>query len=166
MTSHWSFAKFLLNTLLLKVAGQDEDGIDLSFTSGNIQVQGKKGESKFMKAMEHQEAQPSLHIATNMKTPLGEIFDDYILDAKRRLNLSQRGRNLTLIVLTDGKWDGTEDKSTVDTKIIEFADQLRNIAGSLKDRSVSIEFIQFGNDPDATSRLRRLDNQLVYQGIP
>ncbi|OBT67421.1 hypothetical protein VE03_03009 [Pseudogymnoascus sp. 23342-1-I1] len=160
MKPHWSHAKFLLKALLLKVAGQDEDGMDLTFTSGKTQVQDKKGESKFIKAMERPDAQPSLQIRTDMKQSLGEIFQKY-LDTRRK-----GSKKLTLIVLTDGKWDGMEDKNGVDAKIITFAKQLNEIAGSLEVRPVSIEFIQFGNDPDATSRLRRLDNHLVYAGIP
>ena len=37
---------------------------------------------------------------------------------------------------------------------------------SLIQRPVSIEFINFGNDPAATSRLERLDHGLESQGIP
>lgn len=159
MRPHWSNAKYLLETLLLKVAGQDEDGIDLTFTSGKAEVQHGKSKSEFLKAMKRAEAQPSLQIRTDMKKPLGEIFQIYLNSRK------WGNRKLTVIVLTDGKWDGMEDKNGVDAKIITFAKQLDKIGG-LEDRPVSIQFIQFGNDPDATSRLRRLDNHLVYSGIP
>ncbi|ELR10226.1 hypothetical protein VC83_08983 [Pseudogymnoascus destructans] len=59
-----------------------------------------------------------------------------------------------------------EDKNGVDTMIIEFGNQVQKIFGNLKHCPVSIEFIQFGHDPNATSRLRRLDDDLVYYGIP
>ena len=161
MSPYWYNAKYLLETLVLKATGQDNDGMDLSFTSGNVSVWNGDHVSKFTKAMNDPDAQPRLHMHTDMKKSLGDIFYNYSSEAKKR-----DIKNLTLIVLTDGKWDGMDDKNGVDTKIIEFAKELQSIVGNLKDRPVSIEFIQFGDDPNATSRLRRLDDDLVFSGIP
>ncbi|KFZ05322.1 hypothetical protein V501_08467 [Pseudogymnoascus sp. VKM F-4519 (FW-2642)] len=163
MSRYWANAKFLLETLILKAIGQDDNGMDLSFTFGNISVQNSNVVSKFTDAMDDQEARPRDHLHTDMKGSLGDIFYEYFQVAKKRGSWS---KNLTLIVLTDGKWDGMEDKNGVDTMIIEFGNQVQKIFGNLKHRPVSIEFIQFGYDPNATSRLRRLDDDLVYSGIP
>lgn len=160
MRYHWDQAGYLLETLLLKATGQDDNGIDLSFTSGNVFVENSKDISKFTKAMDNPKAQPTEHMNTDMKKSLGEIFSDYISYISEAKANKKEIKNLTLIVLTDGKWDGMDDKDEVGSKIIEFSEKALELVGKLKDRPVSIEFIQFGDDPDATSRLRRLDDYL------
>jgi hypothetical protein len=166
MGPHWYRAKYLLETLLLKAAGQDEDGMDLSFTSGNVRVEGKTGESKFLAAMDKTDAKPRKGMPTNMTTRLGEILFKYILEAEKAKSKTQTCKNLTLIVLTDGLWDGMENKNQVYDMIVTFAKKLEGITGYLNVRPLSIEFIQFGDDFGATSRLRRLDDGLQNSGIP
>ena len=102
---------------------------------------------------------------TDMRGSLGNIFDKYITDARRKKQYNSDIKNLTLIVLTDGKWEGTKNKEEVNRKIVYFSRELEGIIGNLKDRPVSIEFIQFGYDEDATYRLKALDNDLKYSGI-
>ena len=72
-----------------------------------------------------------------------------------------------MIILTDGLWQGMLNEHAVDQKIIEFTQQLAKINGdSLRERTVSIEFVQFGNDAHATERLQCLDHDLSSFGIP
>lgn len=179
MERYWGEAKYLLEALLLKAQDQDENGMDLFFTSGSVKVQGKESRSKFLgsfkdnpftAAMNNPGAQPIKNNPTDMRKPLSKIFDAYLDEARRakRGSLGHESRDLTLLVLTDGLWDGMRDKEGVKDLIVKFVKALRDIVGVLKinQRPVSIEFIQFGDNEDATYRLWTLDNELVYEGIP
>jgi hypothetical protein len=167
MLNHWGRAKHLLETLVMKAEGLDEDGVDLAFTQGSVKAENAKGKSKIMKKMSDPEAVPRLGIETDIRVRLQEIFDDYIRDAKRKQQNNTKFKNLTIIVLTDGLWGSTGDKGDLNRSIVNFAQSLEKIMGRpLTDRPVSIEFIQFGKDPDATLRLKRLDDELKYDGIP
>ena len=78
-------------------------------------------------------------------------------------------RKMTIIVLTDGKWKDMTNKLAVDNKIVGFCQRLRALRpNSLEEdeRRLSIQFVQFGEDAQATHRLRRLDDQLKYRDVP
>lgn len=166
MAAHWYRATHLLKTLVMKAAGQDENGMDLTFTAGPEKLQNQKSASEFKKKME--KAEPRAGVHTDMRKPLGDIFSKYLEEQKGRKKYPSKDiRNLTLIVLTDGIWEGmVSNKNAVHEMIVKFTKELEATIGNLKHRPVSIEFIQFGNDEDATSRLRRLDNDLKWEGVP
>ena len=148
----------------MKASGQDKNGMDLSFTSGDVKVERKQNKSEFTSAMKNKRAQPKGH--TDMRVCLGEIFDAYIKEAKQKQRHGLQAKGFTLIVLTDGIWEGVKDKEEVNTTIINFIRDLYEIIGNIKHRPVSIEFVQLGDDPDATYRLRHLDNDLKGDGLP
>ena len=169
MKQFWYEANYLLETLVMKSKGQDEDGMDLTFTMGSVKVENKNDKSAFTKAMKDPNAQPANGMHTDMRKPLGHIFNKHLedLEAQKRYPFRKKPKNLTVIVLTDGIWAGMRNKDDVRHKIVEFAkmvaDKYEN--QNLVDRSVSIEFIRFGNDEDASYRLRQLDNDLKWWGI-
>jgi hypothetical protein len=165
MDGHWGETTLLLETLVKKVAGLDEDGVDLMFTVGGNDVAKQKGTSKIMSMMRNDKVHPKEGMHTDMATCLGDVFDKYIKEAKRKQNHVATLKRLTLIVLTDGIWAGTFVKEDVRSKFIVFSRALEKIIGELPVRPVSVEFIQFGNDPDATYRLRGLDDDWEYYGI-
>jgi hypothetical protein len=165
MDGYWGETTLLLETLVKKVAGLDEDGVDLMFTVGGNDVAKQKGTSKIMNMMRNDKVHPKEGMHTDMATCLGEVFDKYIKEAKRKQNHVAALKRLTLIVLTDGIWAGTFVKEDVRNKFIVFSRALEKIIGELPVRPVSVEFIQFGNDPDATYRLRGLDDDWEYYGI-
>jgi hypothetical protein len=168
MKTHWYEATYLLETLVLKAAGQDENGMDLSFTAGPVKVENKKDRSDFTKAMRDPKAQPALKLHTDMRKSLGDIFAKYLEELKNKSKYAHKKdvKDLTLIILTDGIWAGVLNKNEVSQKIINFVKGLAGMISDLRDRPVSIEFIQFGNDEDATYMLRHLDNDLKWEGIP
>ena len=58
------------------------------------------------------------------------------------------------------------NKEDVNETIVAFARRLEETLGRPpKERPVSIEFVQFGRDPEATFRLKRLDDELKHEGI-
>ena len=126
--------------MLLKADGQDRDGIELFFTSSNIEVRGQKKAYEFTKAMERARPHDVLESApkkTDIRTKMGEIFDNYIYDNKHKYiydNKPRRSRfmypkSVTLIVLTDGIWASMSNRNDVDRTIIEFVHQVNREAG-------------------------------------
>jgi hypothetical protein len=152
----------------MKAAGQDENGMDLSFTGGTVEVVNKKDKSDFTKAMRDGQAQPADGQHTDMRKALGDIFATYLEDVKSagRSPFKKKVKDLTLVVLTDGIWAGVRNKDDVRQNIIQFVKKLGGVVEELRHRPMSIEFIQFGRDEDATNRLRLLDDDLKYEGIP
>jgi hypothetical protein len=69
-------------------------------------------------------------------------------------------------VFTDGIWEAMKNKDDVKSLIVTFAKELKDILGDFKKRPVSIEFVQFGDDEDASYRLWILDNHLIFEGVP
>jgi hypothetical protein len=159
MKPYWFEATYLLETLVMKAFGLDDNGMDLYFTAGTYKVENQKGKSKFKQAMNNKSFKPVQHFNTDMRASLSIILDKYLREYRRTR------KNLTIIVLTDGKWEGMVDKTEVRNLIIKFAEESKGVIGGLKHRPVSIEFIQFGNDADATYRLRQLDDNLKWDGI-
>ncbi len=168
MIDFWDEATYLLKTLVLKAAGQDENGMDLFFTAGPVKAENKKDKSDFSKAMRDPRAQPLEHMHTEIRVSLGNIFAKYLKEQKNRSKYAYGAeiKDLALIVLTDGIWAGVQWKDDVSQQIVGFVRELGRISGDLRHRPVGIEFIHFGNHPDATYMLRHLDKNLKWIGIP
>jgi hypothetical protein len=161
MQEYWPQAKYLLETLLMKVEGIDEDGVDLIFTQGSVSATNTKGITKVMTKMDEPEATPMAGVYTDMIASLQNILDDYTLEAQRKGRYMQRLKKMTIVILTDGIWGNTPDKDGVGRSIVGFVKKLEGIIGRrLTDRSVSFEFIQFGKDLSTTSRFAYLDDKL------
>jgi len=174
MEPYWNEATALLKQLVQKAAGQDKDGMDLTFFAGEFKVRGKKDPSHFTTAMKKKEVKPMTTVPADIRKVLAKIFRSYLeqLDEKKHTKKSslpswrKPGRkDLTLIILTDGTWEAIIDKDDVKKMIVTFARELTDRL-SLEHRPVSIQFIQFGSNKDAEVRLRELDNDLKLEGIP
>lgn len=176
MDDEWPEASFLLETLAMKLEGQDKNGMDLHFTRGQSCLRDCKKHSKFKDKMNEEQARPMKGVHTDLSESLGKILQRYLDDLKRGMAIMTGIRNikkLTLIVLTDGKWEGMGDREEIFRLIADFGKDMQTITkgklltmeDKLEKRRVTIEFVQFGNDADATARLRRLDNDLPYQGV-
>jgi hypothetical protein len=59
-----------------------------------------------------------------------------------------------------------KNKRDVEKTIVKFGKDVQKFLRNSELRPVSIEFIQFGYNVDATYRLRRLDDELKFEGIP
>ena len=169
MNENWYEATQLLTVLVKKAAGLDPDGMDLRFTTGNITLDGKDSASKFVKLMDA--ARPKTlskeRARTDLRRSLGNILHGYL----RKVRENERRpvtllKDTVLLVLTDGIWAGMENKEGVAEQIKTFSKELKNLHYDLKLRPFSVEFIQFGNNDDATQRLRYLDDYLHKEGIP
>ncbi|KAK7948478.1 uncharacterized protein PG986_009364 [Apiospora aurea] len=136
------------------IGSLDKDGLDIEFTIGkshnasNAPV--RKLLQKFAKVQEEalQPRDPS-RTGTDMATILGQIFSEYLRDTSKAM---------TLILLTDGLWQGTDSDEDVETSIVEF---LRNATIERKSTNLrwfSIEFVSFGQA--GIKKLERLDDEL------
>src|ERR1700716_337625 len=134
MKPYWYEATYLLETLVWKAFGLDDNGMDLYFTAGSHKVENQKDKSKFKQAMDNKAFKPMRHFNTDMRASLSNILDKYLRDYRRTR------RNLTIIVLTDGRWEGMVDKNEVRNLIIRFAGESKGVIGSLKHRPASTEF--------------------------
>lgn len=167
MKKHWEAVKSLLFQLVSKAQYVDKDGMDLKFTISDTNFKASNVLNNFVWELNNQNHVPRNNIETNMSTVLGPILQKFLDSFTSRKKDS--ARKMTIIVLTDGKWGGMTNKLAVDNKIVEFCQQLKKHRHTnLEDdtRSLSIQFVQFGDDPQATRRLRRLDDELKFRGVP
>ena len=159
MNDHWFEATKLLELLVKKAKGVDENGMDLRFTTGTTALYNKESASEFISKMK--KARPKTgskeRAHTNLKNSLGTILHEFSTSLK---NGRGKVKDAVVIILTDGVWAGMEDKRSVAQLIKRFSDQLESHNHGLKERPFSIQFIQFGNNQDATRRLKYLDDYL------
>ncbi|CAM1504861.1 Fc.00g024520.m01.CDS01 [Cosmosporella sp. VM-42] len=157
MAPHWAYVEKTVLALAMKIGPLDEDGLDLVYANGRrhalTNVSGWKIRPKFQESMkrahEHiRSMEEPIH--TDMSTTLSKIFDEY----------KNVRRKQTLIILTDGLWEGSNLTDDVEKKICAFVAGLKGKLGKLEPRWFSIQFISFGNDEAALNRLQALDDHL------
>ena len=166
MGENWFEATELLDVLVKKAKGLDNNGMDLKFTTGNITLDGENSASKFRKRMDA--ARPKMGLKerarTDLRSSMGSILHEYINRLKH--NPLAKVKDVVLLILTDGIWAGMENKNAVGEQIKKFLIELKALNYDLKLRPFGVEFIQFGNDDAATQRLRYLDDYLHTESIP
>ena len=104
----------------MKAAGQDEDGSDLLFTLGTHQLKSEKRASAFKEAMRHSRARPKKYDVMDIKKPLGQISERYLqaLGRAKMAPWSNKVKELTIIILIDGFWEGIKQKGVVDEQTV------------------------------------------------
>jgi hypothetical protein len=162
MAQHWEPVQLTLETLYLKLDGLDKNGVDLVFTdrakSNNNKEQLMRSSGYKTLAQSMIEAQPGApnefddRVRTNMREVLSPIFQKFLA--------SPQDKRMTLIVLTDGIWEGSNKEEGVAQKIAEFYKIWQTRWGEPEDRWFSIQFVSFGNDLAALRRLQVLDDEL------
>jgi hypothetical protein len=163
MEPDWYRATYLIETLVKKARGQDENGMDLSFTVEKEDRPPTNDHVKFQ--MEMAEHRPTRGTRYDIVAKLDEILN------KRLRFIKHHGRSaavkaLTLIILTDGVWAATPNKNSVAQRFVDFINDVRECRAKDGDKLISIQFIQFGNDRDGTRVLKDLDDNMGYANIP
>ena len=169
MDENWYQATMLLEVLVKKAAGLDTDGMDLRFTTGTTTLDGKDSASKFKDCMgaARPRTDSKERARTDIRRPLGHILQGYLSQLRQKaLYPTTTVKDKVLIILTDGIWAGMENKGAVAEQIKTFSKELKSLHYNIKLRPFSVQFIQFGNDDDATDRLRYLDDFLEKEDIP
>ncbi|KAH7163468.1 kinase-like domain-containing protein [Dactylonectria estremocensis] len=156
MKPHWNNVTMVLLALAMKIGPLDKDGLDLVYTIGERNclnnIKGQKIETKFQQSIEN----AFWHIderndKTDMAAALSRIFDDYLKDTSKKQ---------TLLILTDGCWDGSKRIDDVENKIRNFVNHLKAKLNLYESRWFSIQFISFGNNEANLKRLQELDDTL------
>lgn len=113
--------------------------------------------------MEDKNNQPVNGVKTQMVSCLQKIFGQLLQEYKRKR------KNISLIILTDGKWDamdvenGQNTLESIKNAIAGFIREITQRVGANMPCPIGIQFVQFGNDASATEILRSLDNDLCIE---
>ncbi|XMA09784.1 hypothetical protein WAI453_002575 [Rhynchosporium graminicola] len=174
MGDHWPRARDLVAVLVALLHGQDDNGLELYFTSSKKPFGPFVEPREFVDTIDLPINKPRVSqqaddcdeqgfigvkngSADNIKEVLFHILD--------LVGKASYARKLTLIIFTDGIWKGVEEKETVadgiSHHITMWADRNKDLKELMKVRGLSLQFVQFGNDPDATAMLEDMDNHLV-----
>jgi hypothetical protein len=164
-------ATVVLETLIEKIQGLDNNGIDLFFAfnpSKNLKLENskldaaRKSRQRMMKAWPDTKTDRRLDLKTDMAAVLGRFFQKWIQQPTHP-------KAKTIIVLTDGNWaEGIRDEDfmkqdSVADKIVKFC-QTRRV--TLESRKFTIQFVRFGDDENVIKKLEKLDNKLTDYNIP
>lgn len=156
MRDHWEAMKTTLLTLAMKIGPLDEDGLDLDFTCGeDNKVRGAKKwdiRKQFRQSVDSAWSVLDPSDKTDMAETLARLFDTYMAG-----HLKKRQ---TLIILTDGLWEGSKDRNAVEKEIARHINAMRKKLGRREHRWFTIQFVSFGQDREALDRLRDLDDKL------
>jgi hypothetical protein len=154
MKPHWAVATQVLITLAMKIGPLDKDGLDLIYTIGSNynrkEVTGWAIPKTFRNSMQSSGEEINHMYKTNMKETLEKIFDRYTDTSKK----------MTLIVLTDGLWEGCANNDDVEKLIASFLTKLKPRLKKWESRWFSIQFVSFGENEPALDRLRNLDDNM------
>jgi hypothetical protein len=185
MERHWGEAMYLLKVLTWRSLGYDSDGMELYFTDPDTKFSVKPGKNQsvgdFVRAMD--EARPKRRASkTDVKTDVYPKLQEIMLHYIQMRTSSVREKPKTVIILTDGVWEGMPREDDLDSwmeqNLYRVADQLRKDIldqpnqGMMtwqelleKSRPITFEFVFFGWDPNGARRMVRLD-EIGKRGLP
>ena len=156
MESCWAQADFLLETLVRKIGKLDKDGMDLYFTLGGAQLERTTDYKKFKKKMESEAPQQGPGFHTDMESAIGKVL------SKALKTMKSTKKDLTLLIFTDGLWQGTENKEAINDIIVSAVKDAEKINGPYRKRTLTFQFVRFGQDEEALERLQYLDDVLAF----
>ena len=153
--------KSVLSLLAYMVKKADKDGLDIYFTQSSKKVNSQKS-SKLSTSID----QEHFRGITNMRGRLQSICQDHIKkfgtliyppkSILRRHPAPQSQRPLSFYILTDAKWQPTDDVGTfIKNDLVQSM-----IAKGCPKEHVAIQFIRFGNDQASIKKLDQLDHGL------
>lgn len=174
MLPHWGEACFLLRVLVWRSLGYDDDGMELYFTNPDTKecVRQSRDQqlSDFEKAMD--DAEPlSEGCKTNLCHKLTDIINPYVAQSQS----AKKPKAKTIIVLTDGIWQGDRSEDAI-RDIIELnmrtlagisraevqstTTQLHRLTTLSRTRPFTIQFISFGHDKQGLEHMASLDDNM------
>jgi hypothetical protein len=156
MEPHWKRLTKVFEALSYILKDVDPDGLDLSFTIYSETLKKTKKTSKLIDMVKSRSKR--LKGTTDMNLRLTEILDAYQTELEKPKGFFGKPKSvlpMNLYILTDGIWEPNCDA----------AGPIKNLVNKLnkldKGRvQVGIQFISFGNNPEALDRLDILDSGL------
>ncbi|BEJ16579.1 hypothetical protein CspHIS471_0511840 [Cutaneotrichosporon sp. HIS471] len=147
----WEEARSAVRYVVNQACKYDDDGIDIYFLNArppHLEVKDGDYVDDLFDQLEP-------HGATPTGATLEKILRRYMrrLEAATAEDREDEIKPLNIIVITDG--EPTDDLEKV---IVKYA--MRLDKGDYPDTQVGIQFVQVGNDPDATAALKKLDDNL------
>jgi hypothetical protein len=195
MWAHWKQIQHWIHVLVWRSLGYDDNGMELYFSDPDrdqIRVmENPRQEIKlFDEATKLATPQKPVDggelVATDLAPKLKEIAVAWSKANLKKSKSPTKGK--TVLILTDGVWDGMQDEYGMDTTVLHILDDLitnhqhvtieeyraahdgRDLPTSEvraeviryleKHRPITLQFIQFGRDEKGATRLRRLDDGL------
>ncbi|KAJ8079829.1 hypothetical protein PM082_016653 [Marasmius tenuissimus] len=145
----WNQARDALASVAESSHRFDDDGVDLFFINNMTFRKNIRTRNEVVNLFNS--------IYPDGATPTGarlkRVLDEYIPLVEQRLRTQSTVKPVNIIVITDG--DPTDD---VESVIVEAALWLHR--AQIPERLLGIQFVQIGNDQDATRALKRLDKSL------
>jgi hypothetical protein len=164
MRPHWSNVKRAFEALAYLVKKSDYDGIELRFTNHVAVERSAKHRKPLMATLNGIQPGGKCDIGLSF----GRIIHGIDLENKSQAKKGTLSRHLqrkrkwgtSIYVLTDGMWEEESDW------LRGMVDPLRKLIDrDVQNGQVGVQFIQFGNDPDGTARLKILDDGLYLHGV-
>ncbi|KAH0553125.1 hypothetical protein GP486_006688, partial [Trichoglossum hirsutum] len=144
----WKQTRDIFLKLVPLALKHDRDGVDIRFLNTTWY---NENNVKWESRIEYLFGQ----VQPDGSTPIGFELDRFLRNYLRRLERDLDIKPLNLIVLTDGEPD---DWPLMEKAIVGAARRVQEL-GAL-DRQIGIQFVQVGNEPEATRFLKRLDDDL------
>lgn len=165
MIQYWPEVDELLHSLAYVVKKFSHNGLELRYTHVDEKVHSSNSTDLVHSVRKHKPPYATGNDIryTDIETSLGRFLDDY----RDRIEEYANGRisryfyhevkRVNVYVLTDGRWQPESDAS--------IEESLHRLVSTLKrhgknPKQIGIQFIQFGDDPDARKCLERLDSGL------
>ncbi|KAI9777255.1 MAG: hypothetical protein M1839_008985 [Geoglossum umbratile] len=150
--TRWDQAREIFMRLVPLALQYDRDGIDIHFLNTTEFSQQNITSTTRVQYL-FSEVEP------DGDTPIGFELEGFLKDYLRKLERSYKGEErvkpLNLIILTDGEPD---DLELLDRVIVNAARKIQELGA--RDRQIGIQFVQIGDEDEATRFLKRLDDDL------
>jgi hypothetical protein len=144
----WKQTRDIFLRLIPLAIQHDRDGVDIRFL--NTTWYNEKN-VKLAQRIEYlfNQVQP------DGTTPIGFELEGFLKGYLRELEKDYNLKPLNLIVITDGAPD---DWDVMEKAIVSAAKKVQELGA--RDRQIGIQFVQIGNEEEATRFLKRLDDDL------
>lgn len=170
MVRHWPQMQNILPLLMAMMWGQDDDGIDLFFTSSTVPYERLMEPWQVIGPLK--EKDPKLRRPGSVQSPAGSSTekdpDDIYKVLSHILSIIGPGdkysKKATILILTDGVWPKSNQEVVAEV-ISHWLRRMSTVVDGaadavLNDRYYSIQFVQLGDDPEGTKALEYLDDDL------
>lgn len=153
MRRHWPAVEDLFKLLAYILKLEDDDGLDLYFTSSFEKHHHKH--TTPLRDRIHRQMTERNKGHSDMSRTLEHVLGDYTLAVERQPRGTKRRKGLNVYIFTDGIWNPSCDIVPAIDNCVKSMMRHR-----VPEKEVGLQFISFGNDTEGLNRLRLVDNYL------